>query len=53
MGWNLFVAAMTKNPGLRSGLILRVYGRVTFNIPGVFPVYYDTGVATSLQGIAR
>ena len=53
IGWSLFAAAMTPNPGLRSQLILRVYNRVTSTIPGVFPVYYDSGNGTSLQGIAR
>ena len=53
IGWSLYVAAMTSNPGLRSQLILRVYNRVTSSIPGVFPVYYDSGNGTSLQGIAR
>jgi hypothetical protein len=53
IGWSLFAAAMTRNPGLRSELILRVYNRVTSSIPGVFPVYYDSDNGTSLQGIAR
>jgi hypothetical protein len=50
IGWSLFAAAMTPNPGLRSELILRVYNRVT---SGAFPVYYDSGNGTSLGGIAR
>ena len=53
LGWSLFAAAMTTNPGLRSQLILRVYNRVTSVIPGVFPVYYDSDTGTSIQGIAR
>jgi len=53
IGWSLFAAAMTTNPGLRSELILRVYNRVTSAIPGVFPVYYDSSNGTSLHGIAR
>jgi hypothetical protein len=53
IGWSLFAAAMTTNPGLRSQLILRVYNRVTSTIPGVFPVFYNSVNGTSLQGMAR
>lgn len=53
-GWSLFAAAMTSNQGLLSDLISRVHTRAsTSTIPGLFPVYYDSGNGTSLQGTAR
>ncbi len=44
---------MTTNQGLRSELIERVYKQMATDIPGVFPVYYDSVNGTSLQGMAR
>ena len=54
LGWSLFVAAMTTNQGLRSGLISRVSNRASStNTSGVFPVYYNSGDGTTEQGVAR
>jgi hypothetical protein len=54
LGWSLFAAAMTSNQGLRSDLIMKVFNRANNrSIPGVFPVYYDSGSGASQKGMAR
>ena len=55
IGWNLFVAAMTSDQGLRSKLIASVSDRSTIiTFPAsVFSVYYSSANGTSLQGVAR
>lgn len=53
-GWSFFTAAMTPNQALRSALISKVYHRTLYpNLPGAFPVYYDSADGTTLQGVAR
>lgn len=54
LGWNLFVAAMTSNQGLRSDLISRVHNRASFNVSaGVFPLSYDSTHGSTILGVAR
>ena len=55
LGWSLFVAAMTPNPGLRSGLVSKVYMGtvVSRNTNPAFAVYYNTTNGTPLQGVNR
>ncbi|KAI9513397.1 hypothetical protein F5148DRAFT_990760 [Russula earlei] len=51
--WNLFVAAMTTDQGLRSNLISRVHNKAFSNASvGVFPVIYDSLHGTTIQGAA-
>jgi hypothetical protein len=51
--WNLFVAAMTSNQGLRSDLISRVHNRASFNVSaGVFPLSYDSTHGSTIMGVA-
>ena len=53
-GWNFFMVAMTPNQALRSALLLNVYHRTVYSeLPGAFPVYYDSANAATLGGVAR
>ena len=56
LGWSLFVAAMTTNKGLSSGLIWRVFnttGSSKSTTNPAFAVYYDSANGTPLQGVGR
>ncbi|KAN0136895.1 protein of unknown function (DUF1793) domain containing protein [Lactarius tabidus] len=51
--WNLFVAAMSSNEGLRSDLISRVHNRASFNVSaGAFPLSYDSTHGSTILGVA-
>ena len=55
LGWSLFVAAMTPNTGLRSGLVSKVYNGTSVSraTNPAFAVYYNTTNGTPLQGVNR
>lgn len=54
LGWNLFVAAMTPDKSLRSGLINNVHNRASYNTTaGVFPLNYATSDGAAISGQAR
>ncbi|KAH9021366.1 hypothetical protein EDB84DRAFT_1402960 [Lactarius hengduanensis] len=56
--WNLFVAAMTLNPDLRTNLISRVHNRASLSnvnestLADVFPLVYDGTHGITILGVA-
>ena len=54
--WNLFVAAMTPNEDLQSGLISRVHNRASAfgsQDMGIFPVRYSSTNGSDISEMAR